>query len=446
MLLSPGATLTFRCGNYPIPEVECGYANDSSSSFGYSGNFSGGDENFGNEFGDGIGIEVSSEFDNSFGSDFGTDFVHKFGDEFWHDFVREPGFKFDKNQFGDNEFDINKFGNKLEKKIGNTNDGVAVAGRSVSEGGGSSSEFFSNADTKVELKQGEKERGGDADAIQATRDKRRARGGWGEMGRGKKGTAAEVTKEIYHADDAAMGKKKFKLKRAGIAEKADHDGTTVGGTRSMTRRAGVIRSPPGLESFPFSQEEAEREPPHQSQGGVWVLHNYLARRGLAYQSLPGLSVWLANSTLSLLAPDLSLSISMSMPLAMVVEKFDVGPAGQELLLYDDELMVLFEAQYSVEEQQHQVAAASGGGFDHSWDVVGVGGDSSGIGGGGETYVGNNGGASLRFNRVFDGKTGLPMPHAEGNCSSLAAAVSVLLLLGDGPDGGNDFPPITHATL
>lgn len=53
---------------------------------------------------------------------------------------------------------------------------------------------------------------------------------------------------------------------------------------------------------------------------------------------------------------------------------------------------------------------------------------------------------FRFHRAFDGDSGLPLPGPEGNSSSVAASVWVLLLLGDEPDGGNDFPPITHATL
>lgn len=115
---------------------------------------------------------------------------------------------------------------------------------------------------------------------------------------------------------------------------------------------------------------------------AWVLHNFLAVRGFHRHRLDGIAAWLANSTLSLLSPDLPPD--------------DLG----------DDL--------------------SGGG----------GGD---CGGNGSVGV-------FRFHRAFDGDSGLPLPGPEGNASSVAASVWVLLLLGDEPDGGNDFPPITHATL
>ncbi|CAM9793256.1 unnamed protein product [Scytosiphon promiscuus] len=139
-----------------------------------------------------------------------------------------------------------------------------------------------------------------------------------------------------------------------------------------------------------SSSSSDRENEAADSGGrrVWVLHNFLAERGFRRQSLTGLSVWVANSTLSLLAPSL--------------------PAGHHGEFVDD-----------YEE--------------------GDGTDDDGSDDDDDEFL-------LRFHRGFDGTTGLPLPGAEGNRSSLAAAVSVLLLLGDVPDGGNDFPPITHATL
>ncbi|CAN0266859.1 unnamed protein product, partial [Ectocarpus fasciculatus] len=121
-----------------------------------------------------------------------------------------------------------------------------------------------------------------------------------------------------------------------------------------------------------------------SSSRVWVLHNFLAVRGLRRLSLNGLSVWLANSTSSLLA---------------------TTPEGE----YD------YRYYYGADDD-------GGGGTGEDDDPL------------------------FRFHRAFDGVTGLPLPGPEGNSSSLAAAASILLLLGDVPDGGNDFPPITHATL
>lgn len=119
---------------------------------------------------------------------------------------------------------------------------------------------------------------------------------------------------------------------------------------------------------------------------VWVFHNYIAERGLKKQSLMGLSVWVGNTTLSLLGPSEGGGVSDYFP----GEIFLTEGIGDE---EDGDAMMVFV-----------------------------------------------------FHRAFDSVTGLPVAHAEGNESSLAAAVSVLLLLGDGPEGGNDFPPITHATL
>lgn len=119
---------------------------------------------------------------------------------------------------------------------------------------------------------------------------------------------------------------------------------------------------------------------------VWVFHNYIAERGLKKQSLMGLSVWVANETLSL---------------------FDRSEGGDVSDEFPGEIFV---------------SEGIGDGNDEESTMVFV------------------------FHRAFDSITGLPVAHSEGNASSLAAAVSVLLLLGDGPEGGNDFPPITHATL
>lgn len=119
-----------------------------------------------------------------------------------------------------------------------------------------------------------------------------------------------------------------------------------------------------------------------STSRVWVLHNFLAVRGLRRMSLNGLSVWLANSTSSLLS---------------------IPPEGEY-------------------EYRYYYGAEDGGGTGEDDDLL------------------------FRFHRAFDGLSGLPLPGPEGNSSSLAAAASILLLLGDVPDGGNDFPPITHATL
>lgn len=127
---------------------------------------------------------------------------------------------------------------------------------------------------------------------------------------------------------------------------------------------------------------------------VWVLHNFLAVRGFHRHRLDGIAAWLANSTLSLITPSPA-----------------PEPAEYE---YDDD------------------------GGDGGWSSSGIGCDDDN----------NNGsvGGVFRFHRAFDGDSGLPLPGPEGNSSSVAASVWLLLLLGDEPDGGNDFPPITHATL
>lgn len=139
---------------------------------------------------------------------------------------------------------------------------------------------------------------------------------------------------------------------------------------------------------------------------VWVLHNILAAWGLGHQSLPGLSVWLANSTLSLIAPDQPVDAG----LWTFAEGGRVGVdnAGWFGVGTEDE-------RFRSLLRSEGVAAVEGS-------------------------------SAFRFHRAFDANSGLPLPDAEGNASSLAAATSMLLLLGDGPHGGNSFPPITHATL
>lgn len=138
-----------------------------------------------------------------------------------------------------------------------------------------------------------------------------------------------------------------------------------------------------------------------------MFHNFLAERGFRRQSLTGLSVWVANSTLSLLAPSLL-----------------AEPAPPE---------------HEPADGDRRGGGGGGGGGTYGEFVDGDDYDYE--------YDDDDDNVSVfRFHRGFDGESGLPLAGAEGNRSSLAAAVSVLLLLGDEPDGGNDFPPITHATL
>lgn len=139
----------------------------------------------------------------------------------------------------------------------------------------------------------------------------------------------------------------------------------------------------------------------QSDRKIQLLHNLLAKRGFEKQGLLGLTSWLANSTLALLAP----------PLSTVAESL-VAPSPMSHTPLSSE--------------------ATGGESDA---------DRWFIGGGALSET-----PSFLFYQTFDADSGLALPDAEGNCSSIAAAASVLLLLGDGPEGGNDFPPITHATL
>lgn len=143
---------------------------------------------------------------------------------------------------------------------------------------------------------------------------------------------------------------------------------------------------------------------------VWVLHNMLAARGLGQQALLGVSVWLVNSTLSLIAPDHP---------PVDAELWNVFAEGERVGGVDNDNARWF----GVASEDERVRDLGG-------SAAGNGSSSSGF----------------RFHRAFDASSGLPLPDAEGNASSIAAATSVLLLLGDGPHGGNNFPPITHATL
>eukprot|EP00903_Cladosiphon_okamuranus_P016301 g15033.t1 len=148
------------------------------------------------------------------------------------------------------------------------------------------------------------------------------------------------------------------------------------GTAGM--RGGDVDAGPGEEG-----QDGDLTAGAEGARRVWVLHNFLAVRGFHRHQLNGIAAWLANSTLSLLAPD-------------------PAPADS---------------------------------YHHY-------GDWSGDAGCGNGSVVD----AFRFHRAFDGDSGMPLPGREGNSSSVAASVWVLLLLGDEPDGGNDFPPITHATL
>ncbi|CAM9410828.1 unnamed protein product [Ectocarpus sp. 4 AP-2014] len=154
---------------------------------------------------------------------------------------------------------------------------------------------------------------------------------------------------------------------------------------SRRTAAEVPAVPPPATDFSAEATTAARFDAEDSDSSsrVWVLHNFLAVRGLRRLSLNGLSVWLANSTSSLLGNP---------------------PEGE------------------YEYRHFYGAGADGGGGGEVDDLL------------------------FRFHRAFDGFSGLPLSGPEGNSSSLAAAASILLLLGDAPDGGNDFPPITHATL
>lgn len=152
---------------------------------------------------------------------------------------------------------------------------------------------------------------------------------------------------------------------------------------------------------------------------VWVLHNILAARGLGQQALLGVSVWLANSTLSLIAPD--------------------HPPVDA-----DDLSTFAEGEKVVGRDNDNDNNDNG-----NPRRSGVGTEDERFRRLGGADVGNGSSSSsswFRFHRAFDASSGLPLPDAEGNASSIAAATSVLLLLGDGPHGGNNFPPITHATL
>lgn len=201
---------------------------------------------------------------------------------------------------------------------------------------------------------------------------------------------------------------------------------------------------------------------------VWVLHNLLAKRGFDRQGFLGIASWLANSTLALLAPDIAFMESMESPLMFSAEKrhehsvaftgrrnykggenIDVRPAGGGV-----------EGGKTTAEGREFWAGGLGGGVGESLtrsrfetplrasfpDRSRITSSMNIPLGAAVDERGNDDQLEFLFYRGFDSESGLPLPDAEGNSSSLAAAASVLLLLGDGPDGGNDFPPITHATL
>lgn len=134
---------------------------------------------------------------------------------------------------------------------------------------------------------------------------------------------------------------------------------------------------------------------------VEVFENLMAKRGFEEHELVGLTSWLANSTLALLAPGVRV--------APGIEEWAVAPS------VDEGVSTIPEGRGTVSMASVDDAPASGV-------------------------------TSFVFHRAFGADSGLPVPDVEGNSSSLAAAVSVLLILGDGPERGNSFPPITHATL
>ena len=171
------------------------------------------------------------------------------------------------------------------------------------------------------------------------------------------------------ATNGTLESEKTSYKREGGAAARDQRDDHAGGGQGGGRYGGVEEGGQGADRW----------------RRVWVFHNYLAERGLKKQSLIGLSIWVANETLSLLDP--------------------YGGV---------------EGGARVERDQESFFRRGDGG--------------------------EGGSAAFLFHRAFDSETGLPVAHAEGNSSSLSAATSVLLLLGDGPDATNNFPPIAHATL
>lgn len=186
---------------------------------------------------------------------------------------------------------------------------------------------------------------------------------------------------------------------------------------------------------------------------VWVFHNFLAERGLSRQSLPGVSVWLANSTLSLMSATLT-----NEEIEVFLERDDANDndnvRGVEALSGDQRGM---ETAVEFQSRTVRTVAKVGRHYDYGGEPTPWSKDDVDI----ENEVdrrklitvgdntdddGEDEGGVFLFHRAFDGITGAPVPNAEANSSSLAAATSVMLLLGSGPEGGNEFPPITHATL
>ena len=448
--MSPGE-LSFRCENHPVPEVECGFADSGGGrGIGVSGDSrrgsGGGTDGGGSSGGGGVG-----------GGGVGGGGVGGGGE-------RDGMLPAASESAAEARVDA-AVGQAVAKRITTAGEGaVAVdtdgsigvgGGGGDGDAGGSFSAAVKSAaaarfgavgeeviggEEVIEEKVGAEEEGaaaaiattatagaeeeGEAAAVPTTATGR-------ETGRRSRGSRSKTLPHVVGAGaGSAAGQEDLKPNegesdeagregralRGGEGEGGAVEGGAVGGegyqqSRHPCLAAGACVTD-GKSSVPSSGQRTGEE----SDGvRVWVLHNLLAARGLGQQSLLGLSAWLANSTLSLIVPDESMAEPRIFAEGELVD--EPRPfAGGEGSLDNDNVR-----WFGAEDERFGV-------FFSLPDGVAVN-DSL-----------------FRFHRVFEAKSGLPLPDAEGNSSSLAAAASVLLLLGDGPDGGNTFPPITHATL
>lgn len=455
ILLSPGP-LSFRCGNHPIPEVECGY--NLSTSTRHSGGDDGGVDGGG---GSGSGGGVRS--------------------------TASPLLRVVSTERG-RRLQPASAAADVEGARGGVDEGKCRRDRRRLQLGEREGALISGGmgrTRKEEEEREEKGRYGDGP------------GAWRERGVTRKEHEEQrggqsVGRSTHAREDASV--------RKGIAAAAAADpsigvGVLSGAETEVSpfvrcreddsRRDNVSDGPVAsrdgsvaARARTVARKMSENDHPTSSSGRVWVFHNLMAKRGFERQRLPGVAGWLANSSLALLAPDIFFSLAEP---AQPPSFFSADHLQKRGRTSDDGTgKAAVGTNYIAGSSSSSRTGSSGGGGFYSvlpMNALGGGRRDPGIPevdtgaevaplrnpaatmGGGSGVDGANEEKEegkeeeeeerllvFSFYRAFDGESGSPVAHAEGNASSLAAAASVLLLLGDGPEGGNDFPPITHATL
>ncbi|CAM9953605.1 unnamed protein product, partial [Phaeothamnion confervicola] len=155
---------------------------------------------------------------------------------------------------------------------------------------------------------------------------------------------------------------------------------------------------------------------------VWLLHNLLAQRALQRQAERALTHWLTNSTVALICQSgvVGAAAGVGAPEAPAVAATPPHATASA-----DVSGAVSAAEWTANHPLRAERLASDTG------------SSAGAAAGGPC-------ASCTFSRVFDGITGAAVVDAQGGNTTLAAAIAILLLLSDGPEVLESYPPISHA--